>query len=532
VSARSRAHLRYDAPVLARSLLALSLSVIPLAAAPAPARADAVVDPFAIIELPGSGRTVAAEIGDFDGDGRADLLQIVFVGIPPDDKRSVRLWRQTDAGELEPKPKYELPLPDDSAAYDVGDVLPDLPGLELVLLRPSGLTIVSFSNPALPQRDIRVAGGTMAPGEDERGLDRLQIVFNDFGKEPWLLVPLLAQTVFVSPNGVEKARLESGARANYFLPQRPGPLLVDSDIQLLLDVPRISVGDVDGDGRPDVVASSRHSVRVFLQHEDGSFAHKADRELKLSLVSEQDHIRGSGAVRTEARDISGDGKLDLMISHVSGGITDAKTETNIYMNRGGTWDLTKPDFGFAPSAGWGADQLIDIDHDGKLELLHVSMAFGVLDMIQVLVTRGIDAEVSVYRASETGVFSKEPWFERKLNVAISFDTARPLGFIPTGNYDVNGDGYDDLLTPGKGDRLDVWLGSAQGISSTVAGRQQLVSSGRLRGGDWNGDGLEDLLLYDPRKTDAPVLIARNRGLLPGTLPHMGVPAPSRPASTP
>jgi len=515
--------------VLARTLLALSLPLllIRVAADPALARADTVEEPFAMVELTGTGRTVAAEIGDFDGDGRADLLQIVFTGIPPDDKRVVRLWNQTDKGDLEPKPKYEIPLPDDSAAYDVGDVLPEVPGLELVLLRPGGLTILSFSNPALPQRDVRVEGGTMAAAEDERGLDRLRLVYGEFGKEPWLLVPMLAQTVFVSPNGVEKARLDVGARANYFVQQRPGPMLVDSDIQLLLDVPRISVGDVDGDGRPDVVGSGRHDVRVFLQRPDGTFRRAPDRVLKLDLVSEQDHLRGSGSVRTDARDISGDGKLDLLISHLSGGITDAKSDTRIYLNRGGTWDLSKPDFTCQPSAGWGADQLIDIDHDGRPELMHVSVPFGVLALIQALVTRSIDADVSVYRAEANGGFSKEPWFTRKLSIAISFDTARPLGFVPTGNFDLNGDGYDDLLTPGKGDRIDVWLGSADGMGSTVAGRQKLPSSGRLRGGDWNGDGLADLLIYDPRQPDAPVQIARNRGLLPGTLPHVGAVSPAR-----
>ena len=160
----------------------------------------------------------------------------------------MRLWKQTEAGGLPDKPTYELPLPDESAAYDVGDVLPDSPGLELVLLRSSGLTILSFASPALATRELRVDGPTIAPAQDERGLDRLQIVYTDFGPEPWLLVPMLGQATFVSPSGAIKAKLDVGARANYFVQQRPGPLLVDSDVQLLLDVPRISVGDVDGDG--------------------------------------------------------------------------------------------------------------------------------------------------------------------------------------------------------------------------------------------------------------------------------------------
>lgn len=475
---------------------------------------------------PRDGRTVAAELADFDGDGRSDLLQVVFAGVPPHETRRLRLWRQGEDGRLPSEPSYEIPVPEHSAAYDVGDVL-ELPGTELVLLRPNGLTILSFSNPGLPSRDLEVDGSTLVPSEDERGLDRLRLIYRDFGPEPRLLVPMLAETIFLAPNGERRALLDAGARANYFLPPRPGPLLVDSDIQLLLDVPRISVGDVDGDGKADVVSLGRHRIRVFLQRADASFVRAPDREYKLALISEQDHIRGSGAVRGDARDVSGDGKLDLMISHMEGGLTDAKSETRIYLNRDGVWNLEKPDFVADGGAGWGADQLVDIDRDGRPELLHVAIPFSVLELVEALVTRSIDAQISVYRSSADGAFAKTPWFARKLEVAISFDTGRPKGFVPTGNFDLNGDGFDDLLTPGDGDRVEVWLGGPEGISSDLAGGQPIPTSGRVRGGDWNGDGLADLLFYDPRKPSTPVVIATNRGLLPGTLPHISAEHPAQ-----
>ena len=513
--------------MVARILLALvALQALEPAGASAAPKDDLFTLQLVKID---EGRTVAAELADFDGDGRTDLLQIVFVGVPPAEQRLIRLWTQGEDGALSAKPLYEIPVPEDSAAYDVGDVT-ELPGQELVLLRPQGLTILSFANPALPRRDLVVDGSTLVPSEDERGLDRLHMIYTEFGPEPRLLVPMLARTAFLSPTGETRALLDAGARANYFLPPSPGPLIVDSDIQLLLDVPRIAVGDVNGDARPDVVSLGRHDVRVFLQREDSSFVHTPDREYKLALISELDHIRGSGAVRGDARDVSGDGKLDLMISHMAGGITDAKSETRIYLNRDGVWDLEKPDFVSDGGAGWGADQLVDIDKDGRPELLHVALPFSVLGLVEALVTRSVDAQITVYKADASGAYAKEPWFERNLEIAISFDTGRPKGFVPTGTFDMNGDGFDDLLTPGDGDRVEIWLGGVEGIASDLAGRQKLPANGRVRGGDWNGDGLEDLVLYDPRKPRTPVVIATNRGLLPGTLPHISSNLRERPST--
>jgi hypothetical protein len=145
----------------------------------------------------------------------------------------------------------------------------------------------------------------------------------------------------------------------------------------------------------------------------------------------------------------------------------------------------------------------------------------VLELVETLVTRSVDADVAVYKADGAGGFAKSPWFTRKLSIAMSLETGRPKGFVPTGNYDVNGDGFEDLLTSGKGDRFDVWLGGIEGLADDAAGSQEMPSNGRLRGGDWNGDGLADFVLYDPRELRAPVRIARNRGILPGTLPRLG-----------
>jgi hypothetical protein len=260
---------------------------------------------------------------------------------------------------------------------------------------------------------------------------------------------------------------------------------------------------------------------VFLRKPDGSFDHAPSRLYKLGLVTERDHIRGSGSVRGEARDVSGDGKLDLLVSNVAGGLTDAKSQTRLYLNRDGAWDLANPDFVSDGDAGWGADQLIDLDNDGKAELMHVSIPFSVLELVEALVTRSVDAEVAVYKADGAGGFAKTPWFTRKLAIAMSLETGRPKGFVPSGNYDVNGDGFGDLVSSGKGDRFDVWLGGADGLADDAAGGQEMPANGRLRGGDWNGDGLADFVLYDPRELRAPVRIARNRGVLPGTLPRLG-----------
>jgi hypothetical protein len=478
--------------------------------------AQAQDPPFEILEFPSPGRTVMAELLDVDGDGRSDLLQVVFDGMPPEDHRSIRVYRQDPHGGFGRTPTFELPLPEGTAAYDVADIDP-APGTELILLRRHGLDVLQLGGGQVTTRQVSVpAPPTVATAPDELGLDRLKLVWREFGPDPWLLVPLAGETLVLRASGEPIGRLDLGARANYLIPPRAGPVVWESEVQLYLDLPRLDAGDVDGDGRVDLLASSRYELLLFMRRPDGSLPERPDRRIALGRIDQDDYIRSSGRVRIGASDVNGDHRVDLLISHSSGSLTDARSKTTIHLNRGGDWDLGRPDRSWSSQAAWASDQLVDLDGDGRDELLRTEIPITVLEVVELLVQRSIDANVSIYRQDGAAGFAREPWLERKLSIPLDFSTYRPRGFIPSVDADLNGDGFRDLLASGSGDAFEVFLGGAKARYAERVARQPLESSGRVRFGKLEPKAGSDFLLYAPRVRNAPLRLAINRQRLPGT----------------
>ncbi len=481
----------------------------------AAAVATAADDLFEIRSFANEGRSVAAELADLTGDGRPDLFVVGLEGIPPEERRTVRVYRQRADGSFPDDPDHQVELPRWSAVYDVADVREDSPGEELILLRPDGVTLLSLADGSGRKWELRAPGPTtVGVADDERGFEPFRIVYRDFGPEPWLLVPQIGQLTALSPQGEVRARLALPRRANYFILPVNGLLALESDFQIFLDVPKLSVGDVNGDGKADVASATRHEIRVFLRREDGSFGFEPDRLLPLRLVTPRDHIRGSGGVASEARDIDGDGRLDLLVSHVRGGFTDAKTSIYVYMNRDGSWDLEKPDQTLTTKTSLASNALVDLDRNGEMELLRLGFTFSLLEVIQILLSREIDIELSVHRFEPGNGFTEKPWTRRGLEIPFSFETFRPSGFIPVATEDVNGDGYLDLVSSGGGRYVEITLGGPKGPLSESGGRQDMATAGVLHIEDFDRDGLPDLLVFDPHNFDVPVQIARNLGALP------------------
>jgi hypothetical protein len=502
-----------------------------LAALVALANTARAVDPFEFMTIANPGRTAAAELADFDGDGRVDLLSVSFTEMPPDEAREVRLHFQRPDGSLPSAPDWVGALPTGAAVYDIAD-LPDSPGSDLLLLTRRGVTVLSFSGKTARRRDIAIEGPALiAVAADERGLDRITMARTDLGPEIRLLIPGFLECVILTPEGEVVSRLEISGRANYFMPPRPGPLISGSEIEIHFDHPRLNAGDVNGDGRVDLVAADRHEIQVFNQREDGSFPRHADQSVAVGRVSERDHILSSGNLAIDLQDLNGDGRADLLISQTQGGLFKARSENRIHLNRDGSWDLESPDQVFTNENGMATVQLLDLDGDGLVELIDGRIPMGTLQLVELLLTKDIDAEVAVYRAKKGGLFHETPWFTRSLEIAFNFDTSRPMGFFPNYKADLNDDGHKDLLTSGKGNEIEVYLGGTDHYRKRVV-RQKADSSGRLRFGDLDGNGLTDLLMYDPLRPDSPIRIGINRGTLPKALPAVSMPRSEDPDPEP
>jgi hypothetical protein len=267
------------------------------------------------------------------------------------------------------------------------------------------------------------------------------------------------------------------------------------------------------------VSANRHELRVFAQNAEGGFPSRATRQFALGLVSPEDHVRSTGVVRVDAVDLDGDRRVDLLISHAVGSVfsTSTKTTVRVHLNRNGEWNLAQPDQRFVTEGGLTGNVVIDLDGDGRAELIEARVPAGVLEVVEVLVTRAIDAEVSIYRHAEESPFGAKPWQRWAIGVPFSFKTFRSLGFVPTLEADFNADGFNDLLGSGSGDQLEVRLGSVDGYT-TVHAKQSLDTAGRIRFGDIDGDRLTDFVIYDGRRPGTPIQIGINRGLLPATRP--------------
>lgn len=246
-----------------------------------PARATQTIetDPIGITRLDGGAEII--DIGDLDGDGRNDVAVANFEA-----KRVSVYAEREDSGEFKPGPTFVLPGADRPRALAIGDVTGD--GRNELIVACSGsdrLTVYRFESVG--------AQGTMiwecCPGEGPNAIGIGDL--NGDGRTDFIATAERSQHARVIYQGAS-GHLEEGLTLRF-----PG------------GTPRgVKVGDLNSDGRDDVLVllSGPFAAWIYYQGQDGSLPAVPSKRLKVSTNPQAAAIG----------DVNGDGRSDVVISTI------------------------------------------------------------------------------------------------------------------------------------------------------------------------------------------------------------------------
>jgi hypothetical protein len=247
------------------------------------------------------------------------------------------------------------------------------------------------------------------------------------------------------------------------------------------------VGDVNGDGIPDIIAVNPgyHSVSVILGQGGGAFGPAIDYEDGLAAP-------GGGPVIASVAlaDLNGDGRLDIVTCNPIVGNSDISVLLN---NGNGTFSqpmLTKLD------ASPSSLALADLGGHGTLDLVCT-----IGDTIRVIPSNG------------DGTFGNG-----NLNAGASYATGtHPVAVM---SADLNGDGHPDLVTVNKVDNtVSVLLNNGDGTFAARADYAVGDSPTMVAVADVNGDGVPDLLTTNSQDDTVSVLLGQAHGTFAGRIDY-------------
>lgn len=412
------------------------------------------------IEMKPEGRPDSVLTHDLDGDGLGDLLLR--------DRRRVSVFFLRPDGPPS-TPDLAFDLPDDAVFVDLSDVDGDGAG-DLALMTPEGVKVVRFTGreasaasrfEALCRDDLVLRP---VPAADVRWSDVLFDIDGEGGEDA-LLATDEGYRVFL------RGAVDGGFRPGGLVPVAPVgsiDLSPRSDLGVVsqtLEMPRVFTGDVEGDGRPELLTFDGRVVRVFARPPDdapdGAWLLLDERALYDTEVSLPEEYLSSRLI--EVADLDGDGRAGLMVVRSMEGALDffATSDAGRFAERR-TLQLE----------GWILPpDLIDLDGDGRVDLVAPTVEeIGYLKLAKIFVSQGFQMRFWTFKNRPGVRFARTPDEVREITVPLKYDTSGGRASVEYQAFhsfdgDFDGDGVHDFVVKTGADVLGVFRGTSDGAFS-------------------------------------------------------------------
>jgi FG-GAP-like repeat/IPT/TIG domain/FG-GAP repeat len=254
----------------------------------------------------------------------------------------------------------------------------------------------------------------------------------------------------------------------------------------------VSIGDLDGDGKPDLAVANYGSNTVSIFRNTSSVGSIT----VSSFASKVDFTTGTGSISVSIGDLDGDGKPDLAVANYNA------TTVSIFRNTTSVGSITASSFAnkvdFTTGRSPNSVSIGDLDGDGKPDLA---------------VANYNATTVSIFRNTASVGSITTSSFDSKLD----FTTGTYPYSVSIG--DLDGDGKPDLAVANNGSNtISIFRNTASAGSITTNSFANKVDFTTKTGsysvsiGDLDGDGKPDLAVAN--SGDATVSILRNNPALP------------------
>lgn len=492
---------------------AISLALISATASAAPVELKRYE-----LDVSGSVQRVLAE--DLDGDGQRELLVFSVAG-DAELERRVSVFA-VGADGVGAQPQTSWILDPEGGVFDIGH---DREGPSLWYCTSSAVRRYRLREALrrAPVAETWLQESSLLGGRSDEW-----VLFHDFVQDwhgtgaetPAVIQP--GQALVTRGAALPADVVELRTEIEFTEPPASHELLASLPRFVTHRIPALVRVDANGDGRADLVATLGDRVEVHEAGEDGSFARRASQVVRLpSAADPRDESRRQVV---QLADLTGDGRVDALLSSLTGGIVNLRQEIGVFPGAGAGFATTPSDKLIMEGAASLA-LLADLDGDQRPELTTVSLRIGVSAVVSFLLTRRVSVEYATRQLNAEGRIRSQPLLEWSRRVAVEFAGPTDPG-VTTLSGDFDGDGVRDLVTAADDDTVEirkiVRKEGGLAFAETLA-QFDAPASGQALAADINADGLSDLAVYAPRRSQGKVTVLLSSPDRPSLRPASSVP---------